>query len=150
MSLRTALQPLKTSLRPCTCIPTSSRLFSTSSSSLATLPPPASPYTLPKGLELVGKVISHGKMKQTITVSVERKMTDHKTLKEFKKHSKYLVHDAEEACVVGDQVQIRNCRPISARKRFELVQVVKGARERAESKEGPGVIEDAAGSAATA
>lgn len=81
MSFRTALQPLKQSLRPCTCAPTSSRSLSSSSSRLAELPPPASPYTLPKGLELVGKVISHGKMKQTITVSVERRMTDHKTLK---------------------------------------------------------------------
>ena len=81
MSFRTALQPLKQSLRTCTCAPTSSRSLSSSSSRLAELPPPASPYTLPKGLELVGKVISHGKMKQTITVSVERRMTDHKTLK---------------------------------------------------------------------
>ena len=47
-------------------------------------------------------------------------------------------------------LQIRNCRPISARKRFELVQVVKGARERAESKEGPGIIEDATTTAAEA
>ncbi|GAA6009534.1 hypothetical protein JCM11491_003593 [Sporobolomyces phaffii] len=143
MSLRSVLQPLQSALRPCTCAPATLRALSTTSSRLATLPPPASPWTLPKGLELVGKVTSHGKMKQTITVSVERRMTDHKTLKEFKKHSKYLVHDPEEQCVTGDQIKLRNCRPISARKRFELVQVVKGARERAESKEGPGVIEDA-------
>ncbi|GAA5886109.1 hypothetical protein JCM16303_000045 [Sporobolomyces ruberrimus] len=142
MSLRSSLQPLKASLRPCTCSPTRVRLFSTSSSLLATVPPPTSPYSLPKGLELVGKVIKHGKMQQTITVEVERRMTDHKTLKEFKKHSKYLVHDADSQCVVGDQVKIRNCRPVSARKRFELIQVVKGARERAESSKGPGVIED--------
>ncbi|GAA5905398.1 mitochondrial 37S ribosomal protein uS17m MRPS17 [Sporobolomyces salmoneus] len=142
MSLRTVLQPFKSTLRPCTCPHSSIRFSSTVSSPLSNLPPPASPWTLPKGLELVGNVVKHGKMKQTITVSVERRMTDHKTLKEFKKHSTYLVHDPESSCVVGDQVKIRNCRPISARKRFELVQVVKGARERAESKEGPGIIED--------
>jgi len=42
-----------------------------------------------------------------------------------------LIHDPESACVVGDTVSIRNCRPVSKRKRFELVEVLKGARERA-------------------
>lgn len=52
-------------------------------------------------------------------------------LQEFKKHTKYLVHDPESTCVVGDTVSIRNCHPVSKRKRFELLEVVKGARERA-------------------
>ncbi|GAA5943116.1 hypothetical protein JCM10213_006216 [Rhodosporidiobolus nylandii] len=127
---RTAFQPLQRALAPAL----SRRTASTASTSAATpLPPPASKYTLPKGLELKGQVISVGKMKNTITVSVERRMTDHKTLKEFSKHTKYLVHDPAEGCVVGDQVKIRNCRPVSSRKRFELVGVTRGARERTES-----------------
>ncbi|GAA6001974.1 hypothetical protein JCM10207_003019 [Rhodosporidiobolus poonsookiae] len=126
MSLRTALASLA---RP---LSTSARRLAVPSSSL---PPPASQWTLPKGLALTGTVIRAGKMQHTVTVSVERRMTDHKTLKEFSKHTKYLVHDPAEQCVVGDQVEIRNCRPISARKRFELVSVVKGARERVESKQ---------------
>lgn len=52
---------------------------------------------------------------------------------EFKAHTKYLIHDPQSLCVVGDQVSIRNCRPVSKRKRFELVEVVKGARERVEN-----------------
>ncbi|GAA6062650.1 hypothetical protein JCM10212_003462 [Sporobolomyces blumeae] len=145
MSFRAALLPVRAALaRPCTCparqVSTSVPRLASSTSSTP-LPPPASRYTLPKGLELVGTVINSGKISKTITVSVERRMTDHKTLKEFKKHSKFLVHDQEETCVAGDQVKIRNCRPISARKRFELVAVVKGARERVESHHGPGAVE---------
>lgn len=57
-------------------------------------------------------------------------------MKEFKKHTKYLIHDPKETCVVGDQVSIRNCLPVSKRKRFELVDILVGARERAENMEG--------------
>ncbi|GAA6027783.1 hypothetical protein JCM8097_001716 [Rhodosporidiobolus ruineniae] len=134
MSLRTAFNTLSRSTQGVSPCPSSSRLFSTSSLRLApssALPPPASKYTLPKGLQLTGTVTSTGKMASTITVSVERRMTDHKTLKEFSKHTKYLVHDPSEQCVVGDQVQIRNCRPVSARKRFELVGVTKESVSRA-------------------
>ncbi|GAA5828408.1 hypothetical protein JCM11251_006231 [Rhodosporidiobolus azoricus] len=113
-----------------------------------TLPTPPSQYTLPGNVQrFVGKVVSTGKMKNTISVTVERRLTDHRTLKEFSKHTKYLVHDPAEQCVVGDLVMIRNCRPVSARKRFELVQVTKGARERTESQqqmfEGKGAVEGA-------
>ncbi|KAG0658112.1 hypothetical protein C6P46_006071 [Rhodotorula mucilaginosa] len=120
----------------------------------------ASKYTLPNGLQLKGTVIAAGRMAQTVSVQVERRMTDHKTLKastrpsfeiasttdsadphtpaqEYSRHTKFLVHDPDSACVVGDQVLIRNCRPVSARKRFELVQVTKGARERVESHHAP-------------
>ncbi|TKA58337.1 hypothetical protein B0A53_00075 [Rhodotorula sp. CCFEE 5036] len=81
----------------------------------------ASKYTLPNGLQLKGTVIAAGRMAQT----------------EYSRHTKFLVHDPDSACVVGDQVLIRNCRPVSARKRFELVQVTKGARERVESHHAP-------------
>ncbi|GAA5949751.1 hypothetical protein JCM21900_003281 [Sporobolomyces salmonicolor] len=137
-SLRHALPAPVPSTSRCSCLPSSSRPFSSSPHSLAVLPPPASPWTLPRGLELKGQVTSVGKMQQTITVSVERRVIDHKTLKEFSKHTKFLVHDPSEQCVVGDQVKIRNCRPISARKRFELVSILKGARERVESHHGAG------------
>ncbi|GAA5975656.1 hypothetical protein JCM10908_005232 [Rhodotorula pacifica] len=130
--------------------PSSSRLLaaralssSSSTPAPATTPTPTptaeqtSKYTLPNGLELKGTVIAAGRMAQTVSVQVERRMTDHKTLKEFSRHTKFLVHDPANACVVGDQVLIRNCRPVSARKRFELVKVTKGARERVESHHAP-------------
>ncbi|BGP54523.1 hypothetical protein JCM8202_001605 [Rhodotorula sphaerocarpa] len=157
--LRAAVQtvraaPVSHRLPPCTCggarpsllvvghraISTSPRLLrpaSTQAQALVdALPKPASKYTLPRGLELKGTVVAAGRMAQTVSVEVERRMTDHKTLKEFSRHTKFLVHDPEQTCVVGDQVLIRNCRPISARKRYELVEVTKGARERLESHHG--------------
>ncbi|KAL8286494.1 hypothetical protein RQP46_004511 [Phenoliferia psychrophenolica] len=82
---------------------------------------------------MTGIVTSAGKMRQTTTVTVEHRKTHHKTLKEFKEHHKFLVHDPDESTVVGDRVQIRNCRPVSKRKRFELVAILQGARERVEN-----------------
>lgn len=70
-------------------------------------------------------------MDKTSKVSVERTLLDHKTLKVITRHKKYLVHDPSAECVVGDEVLIRNCKPVSKRKRFELVAVLKGAKERA-------------------
>ncbi|GAA5867198.1 hypothetical protein JCM3774_002369 [Rhodotorula dairenensis] len=118
-------------LQHCTC-PTRA-----ASSSTAAATRSLSKYSLPNGLQLKGTVVAAGKMAHTVSVQVERRMTDHKTLKEFSRHTKFLVHDPEAACVVGDQVLIRNCRPVSARKRFELVEVTKGARERLESHHAP-------------
>ncbi|GAA5943688.1 hypothetical protein JCM3775_001335 [Rhodotorula graminis] len=139
-SISATARPLSRSFLPCSCSPSSSRLVSSASTS--SLPPPASKYTLAKGLELKGTVITTGKMQHTCTVQVERRMTDHKTLKEYSQHTKYLVHDPETTCVVGDQVKIRNCRPVSARKRFEFVEVTKGARERLQSVHGAGAVPD--------
>ena len=41
---------------------------------------------------------------------------------------KFLVHDGKSACGVGDVVEIRETRPLSARKRWELVRIVTKAK----------------------
>ncbi|GAA6002435.1 mitochondrial 37S ribosomal protein uS17m MRPS17 [Rhodotorula paludigena] len=148
----TSARAIARALQPCTCPhPAPLRLFSSSPAAHSTpLPAPASRYTLPKGLELKGTVVAAGRMAHTVTVSVERRMVNHKTLKEYSQHTKYLVHDPAATCIVGDQVKIRNCRPVSARKRFELVNVVKGARERLESHRGPGAVAEGEPAAPTA
>ncbi|KAI5476318.1 small subunit ribosomal protein S17 [Pseudohyphozyma bogoriensis] len=128
---------LATKLRtspPCLCTPSTSLLRPLSSSAAASsssTPLNAGPRTLPNGLTLQGIVVTTGKMAQTATVRVERKVVDSKTLKEFKTHKKYLVHDPLDSSVVGDKVSIRNCLPVSKRKRFELVEVLVGAKTRA-------------------
>jgi small subunit ribosomal protein S17 len=38
--------------------------------------------------------------------------------------SKFAVHDAENTAAVGDTVRIRECRPVSKLKRFELIEKV--------------------------
>ena len=69
---------------------------------------------------LEGTVISN-KMEKTITVRVERYIK-HPLYKKFIKRSKkYTVHDEQNSCKDGDKVHIRECRPLSKLKRWEVV-----------------------------
>jgi small subunit ribosomal protein S17 len=43
-----------------------------------------------------------------------------------RKHTKkYMAHDEEEVCVVGDVVRIRSCRPLSKRKSHILHEIIR-------------------------
>jgi len=69
---------------------------------------------------LRGVVVSD-KMDKTITVKVERRIM-HPLYKKFiRKSKKYAAHDAENRCKAGDIVDIKECRPISKRKSWEVV-----------------------------
>jgi small subunit ribosomal protein S17 len=69
---------------------------------------------------LQGVVVSD-KMDKTVTVQVERRFK-HPLYKKFiKRTKKYAAHDENNACKVGDQVQIRETRPISRRKTWEVI-----------------------------
>ena len=69
---------------------------------------------------LVGTVVSD-KMDKTVTVQVERRFK-HPLYKKFiKRTKKYAAHDENNACKVGDTVQIRETRPISRRKTWEVI-----------------------------
>ena len=61
---------------------------------------------------------------KTATVLVERRVLHpryHKTVKRFKK---YLVHDESATAGIGDVVTAIECRPLSKRKNFRLLEVV--------------------------
>lgn len=74
---------------------------------------------MPKRI-LQGVVVSD-KMDKTVTVQVERRFK-HPLYKKFiKRTKKYAAHDEANACKVGDQVQIQECRPISRRKSWEVL-----------------------------
>jgi small subunit ribosomal protein S17 len=46
----------------------------------------------------------------------------HPIYKKFMRSSKkYMAHDENEVCKVGDQVRIIECRPLSARKRWQVL-----------------------------
>ncbi len=69
-----------------------------------------------------GKVVKKAGDK-TATVLVERKVLHpryHKTVKRFKK---YLVHDEKNEANVGDTISAIECRPISKRKAFRLLEI---------------------------
>jgi small subunit ribosomal protein S17 len=69
---------------------------------------------------LRGKVVST-KMKDTITVAVERYVKHPKYKKFIRRTKKFLVHDAGNTAKDGEVVDIRETRPLSKRKRFELI-----------------------------
>jgi small subunit ribosomal protein S17 len=60
-------------------------------------------------------------MKDTITVAVERYVKHPKYKKFIRRTKKFLVHDAGNTAKEGQVVDIRETRPLSKRKHFELV-----------------------------
>ncbi len=75
------------------------------------------------GRSVIGTVISN-KMHQTIVVEVERKVKHPLYGKYMKRFSKMYAHDDANVCKVGDVVLIKQSRPISKTKHWELVRVV--------------------------
>lgn len=73
-----------------------------------------------KGKVLQGTVVA-SKMQDTCTVAVERYVKHPKYKKFMRRTKKYLVHDKGNEAKVGQKVEIKETRPISKRKRFELV-----------------------------
>lgn len=69
---------------------------------------------------LRGTVVST-KMQDTITVAVERYVKHPKYKKFMRRTKKFLVHDAGNKAKEGEVVDIRETRPMSKRKHFELV-----------------------------
>ncbi len=76
-----------------------------------------------------GRVVSD-KMDKTIVVSVER-LRRHPVYKRVVRlSSKFKAHDAENAARVGDTVRIEESRPLSAEKRWTVVEIVaRGSHE---------------------
>lgn len=72
------------------------------------------------GTTLQGVVVST-KMKDTATVKVTRFVKHPKYKKYIMRSKKYLAHDPGNTAKDGDRVAIRACRPLSKRKRFEII-----------------------------
>ena len=73
--------------------------------------------------KLVGVVVG-ASMDKTVVVLVDR-LKRHKTyLKYIRRHSRYLAHDPQNRCHIGDRVRIIESRPISKRKRWQVVDIV--------------------------
>lgn len=58
---------------------------------------------------------------KTVVVRVERRYMHPLYKKVVRQSAKYHAHDADNRCKVGDQVRIRECRPLSKLKRWEVV-----------------------------
>jgi len=76
-------------------------------------------------MAFTGLVTKCGFMHKTATVTVSRWVVHPRTGKRLERSKKYLTHDEENKLRMGDTVTIRNCPPISARKRFTLENILK-------------------------
>lgn len=82
-------------------------------------------------------VVTSNKADKTAVVAVERLVRHPVYTRSFKKTSKFTVHDEQNRCRIGDRVRIVECRPISKRKRWRLVDIL----------ESPSAIEEMADAA---
>ena len=78
--------------------------------------------------EKLGTVVSD-KMQKTVVVAVERQVRHDLYGKTERRTSKFLAHDEDGVARVGDQVLITETRPLSRRKRWAVVRVVRKALE---------------------
>jgi small subunit ribosomal protein S17 len=72
-------------------------------------------------------VVTSAAMQKTVTVAVDRLVQHPLYKKTLRKTSKFLAHDEEGSCKVGDRVRIVETRPLSARKRWRVVEIVSKA-----------------------
>lgn len=75
----------------------------------------------------VGVVVSD-KMDKTIVVAVKDSVQHPLYKKIMKRTVKFKAHDEKNECGVGDRVEIMETRPISADKRWHLVQIIEKAK----------------------
>ena len=75
---------------------------------------------------LTGRVVSN-KMQKSVTVSVERLVKHPAYGKFIRRTTKVMAHDEEGSCREGDTVAIVECRPISKRKAWRVVEIVRRA-----------------------
>lgn len=85
----------------------------------------AAPASRAKRSQKVGTVASD-KMTKTVVVRVDRLVRHRKYRRYVRRTSKFMAHD-ELGATVGDKVRIVETRPLSARKRWRVVEIVQKA-----------------------
>ena len=76
-----------------------------------------------KTRKVVGRVISD-RMDKSVTVAIERLVRHPVYGKYIRRTTKVLAHDEDNGCRQGDTVAISECRPLSRRKSWQVVEVV--------------------------
>ena len=75
----------------------------------------------------VGKVVSD-KMDKTIVVAIADHVKHPTHGKIIKRTVKIHAHDENNACGIGDTVKVMETRPLSATKRWRLVEIIEKAK----------------------
>jgi len=73
--------------------------------------------------ERIGIVISN-KMQKTVVVKIESRYSHPIYSKIMIKTRKYLAHDEMNECNIGDQVLVKECRPLSKKKRWSVSKII--------------------------
>lgn len=79
-------------------------------------------------------VVSGNKMDKTVVVTVERIWSHPVYKKVVRTRAKFMAHDADNSCQPGDRVRLEECRPLSARKRWRVTEILERARGAAVAK----------------
>ena len=92
-----------------------------------TLPEPGPSNAKTTTRPLVGRVVSD-KMNKTVTVLVERRVKHPLYKKYIRRSTRIHAHDEADACNVGDEVSIVQCRPLSRTKAWRVHEIVARAK----------------------
>jgi small subunit ribosomal protein S17 len=77
--------------------------------------------------ERVGIVVSN-KMDKSIVVAEKRKVMHPIYGKFINKTTKFVAHDEENTCNIGDLVKIMETRPLSKKKNWRLIEIIERAK----------------------
>jgi small subunit ribosomal protein S17 len=78
-------------------------------------------------------VVTSNKTDKTIVITAQTRKTHPLYRKQYTVNTKFMAHDEKNQAEVGDKVVITECRPISARKRFTLTEIVEKPKLREDS-----------------
>lgn len=73
-------------------------------------------------------MVVSNKMDKTISVKVERRVRHPLYGKSVKLSKKFMAHDENRDCNIGDVVRIMETRPLSKNKRWRLVEIIERAK----------------------
>jgi small subunit ribosomal protein S17 len=75
----------------------------------------------------VNGIIVSNKMDKTVVVQVER-LVKHPLYKKYiRRRNKFMAHDKDNACQIGDRVEITESRPLSKTKRWRVSRILEKA-----------------------
>lgn len=69
-------------------------------------------------------VVTSDRMDKTVVVTVQRTWAHPKYKKIVRTHKKFTAHDETNRCSVGDRVRLIETRPMSARKRWRVTEII--------------------------
>jgi len=74
----------------------------------------------------VGTVVSD-RMEKTVVIKVDRMAKRSLYGKPVLRSKKFMAHDEEETCRIGDKIRIEETRPLSRHKRWKVVEIIERA-----------------------